>query len=285
MGGFDTHENQAIANKPSFGGHGCLLYHLSEAMHAFQEDLKGLGLEDRVLTFTFSEFGRQVAENGTYGTDHGSSAPVMVFGKGINPGVTGINPNLSNIQNNRLVGFDHDYRSILATILRDWFGANYGTQDVVGFYDESADILDLINGNYIDNNGNTIDFKADTSCDPTPDLDPPSGTGGPTNIRQLEADLVKLNISPNPATSEIQLKVKVDKLMPATLSFYSINGQWIRDEHLQLFTGDNSKKLLVSDLASGTYLLVLTANKGSAFSARHLGKNQIGDKIITTLYV
>ena len=35
------------------------------------------------MGLTFSEFGRQVAENGTYGTDHGSSAPMMVFGKGI----------------------------------------------------------------------------------------------------------------------------------------------------------------------------------------------------------
>ena len=178
IGGFDTHENQAIANKPSFGGHGCLLYHISEAVHAFQQDLKGLGLEDRVLTLTFSEFGRQVAENGTYGTDHGSTAPMMIFGKGVNGGVLGTNPNLSNLNNNKLVGYEYDYREVLATILMDWFGANYGTLDEVEFYEHAANKLPLINNNFVDNQGNVLDFAADPACDTTPDLDPPTGTGG-----------------------------------------------------------------------------------------------------------
>ena len=38
---------------------------------------------------TTSEFGRRVYENGSDGTDHGTSAPVMVFGSGVNGGFYG----------------------------------------------------------------------------------------------------------------------------------------------------------------------------------------------------
>jgi len=39
--------------------------------------LKLLGIEDRVLGMTFSEFGRQIASNASYGTDHGEAAPMF----------------------------------------------------------------------------------------------------------------------------------------------------------------------------------------------------------------
>ena len=123
IGGFDTHASQVVAGEPSMGSHAALLYHVSSAVKAFQDDLKLLGLEDRVATMTFSEFGRRAASNGSYGTDHGTSAPMFVFGKGVKPGIYGNNPDLSNLSRGNLRN-QFDYRQIFAAVLQDWMGAS-----------------------------------------------------------------------------------------------------------------------------------------------------------------
>lgn len=116
LGGFDTHAEQVESYDPTMGQHAALMYHIASAMKAFQDDLKARGLEDRVLTVTTSEFGRRVRANGSYGTDHGTGAPVMIFGKGVQPGVVGKVPNMS-LEN---VEMQYDYRQIYANLLRDW---------------------------------------------------------------------------------------------------------------------------------------------------------------------
>lgn len=271
IGGFDTHENQALINKPSFGGHGALLYHLSEAISAFMADLKELGLDDRVIGLTFSEFGRQVAENGTYGTDHGSSAPMIVFGKGVDGGVLGDNPDIINIRRNRLVGYDFDYRQVLSSVMMDWFGVNYGTLDVMEFYEHAVDLPEIVNSNFIDDQGNSVDFKADPSCDTTPNLTPPTGNGGnPTNISLFEEGEA-LNLWPNPASGPMKLSVHSDGMQPATAGIFDMSGKLIKEVKLRLFSGENTLDLDVSDLNEGTYLLHLLANQGSNFGSQRLG--------------
>ncbi len=123
IGGFDTHADQVVAGEPSMGHHAALLYHISSAVKAFQDDLKFLGLEDRVVTMTFSEFGRRAASNGSYGTDHGTAAPMFVFGKGVRPGVYGTNPDLSDLNRGNL-RHQFDYRQIFTAVLQDWMGAS-----------------------------------------------------------------------------------------------------------------------------------------------------------------
>jgi uncharacterized protein (DUF1501 family) len=59
IGGFDTHADQVESYDPTMGVHAALMYHISTAMKAFQEDLRAKGIEDRVLTVTTSEFGRR----------------------------------------------------------------------------------------------------------------------------------------------------------------------------------------------------------------------------------
>lgn len=116
IGGFDSHADQVEKDSPSMGGHAALMYHLSSAMKAFQDDLRARGLEDKVLTVTTSEFGRRIESNGSYGTDHGKGGPLFVFGKGVQPGVLGTVPNL----NEGNVEMQYDYRLIYANIMRDW---------------------------------------------------------------------------------------------------------------------------------------------------------------------
>ncbi len=134
IGGFDTHASQVESYDASMGTHAALLYHLSESLRAFQEDLKALGLEDRVLTVTMSEFGRRAASNGSWGTDHGTSAPLFVIGKHVNPGIIGVSPDLSNLERNNL-RMQHDYRQVYGAIMQDWMKGEDQVLQQTRFYD------------------------------------------------------------------------------------------------------------------------------------------------------
>jgi uncharacterized protein (DUF1501 family) len=115
MGGFDTHANQT-------GNHANLLSGVAQAIAAFQEDLKLLEIDDRVVLMTFSEFGRRVNQNGSGGTDHGTAAPLFVVGKNVYGGVYGNNPNLSDLDNNGDLKYQYDFRQLYATLLTQQIG-------------------------------------------------------------------------------------------------------------------------------------------------------------------
>lgn len=122
LGGFDTHANQVVAGDVTAGNHAQLLAQLSEAIAVFQEDLSLLGLEKRVIGMTFSEFGRRIRSNGAFGTDHGTAAPLVVFGSCVNAGIIGENPEISNnVDVQEGVAMQYDFRSVYGSILMDWF--------------------------------------------------------------------------------------------------------------------------------------------------------------------
>lgn len=123
VGGFDTHASQVESYDPTMGTHAALMYHISSAMKAFQDDLRARGLEDRVLTVTTSEFGRRIHSNGSYGTDHGTGGPMFIFGKGVQPGVVGNVPDLTKDN----VEMQFDYRQVYAGLLKDWMLVNEST--------------------------------------------------------------------------------------------------------------------------------------------------------------
>lgn len=112
QGGYDTHSNQA-------GAHTRLMAELGSALSAFTADLLAQGNFGRVLTMTFSEFGRRVAENASRGTDHGAAAPMFLLGGKIQPGIHGRAPDLQKLHNGDLV-HTIDFRSVYASILEKW---------------------------------------------------------------------------------------------------------------------------------------------------------------------
>jgi uncharacterized protein (DUF1501 family) len=121
-GGFDTHSSQVDTADTAVGTHAKLMARVSDAIKCFMDDLKGLGVDDRVIGFTFSEFGRRIKSNGSFGTDHGAAAPVLVFGKHVRGGIIGTNPTIAaNAKLNENVPYQYDFRSIYASILRQWF--------------------------------------------------------------------------------------------------------------------------------------------------------------------
>lgn len=122
MGGFDTHAGQVNGGNPLTGNHSGLLKQVSDAITAFMADLKFLGVSNRVLGMTFSEFGRRMQSNGSLGTDHGAAQPVFLFGESVKQGILGKNPDIPvNTQAIDNVPMQYDFRSVYSTILRDWF--------------------------------------------------------------------------------------------------------------------------------------------------------------------
>jgi uncharacterized protein (DUF1501 family) len=111
-GSFDTHTTQ----KPTQDR---LLATLSDALAAFYADLAAHGNDQRVLTMTFSEFGRRVGENASAGTDHGTAAPLFLMGSAVKGGVYGQHPSLDELDNGNL-RFTTDFRSVYATVLEKW---------------------------------------------------------------------------------------------------------------------------------------------------------------------
>ncbi len=114
--GFDTHSQQ----QP---GHAALLAELSGAIAAFQADLEGHGLGDRVMTATFSEFGRRVEENGSLGTDHGAASMLFAVTKEGKGGFYGAMPSLTDLTDGDLK-FTTDFRQVYAAWLENWLGVS-----------------------------------------------------------------------------------------------------------------------------------------------------------------
>ena len=144
LGGFDTHANQVDPNDSNeVGAHANLLQNLSDSIHGFQDDIEKMGLADRVIGMTFSEFGRRIVSNASTGTDHGSAAPLFMFGKNIKGGMSGSNPNIpanATVYDN--LPMEHDFRTIYASVLEKWFCLDAQTTDNVML--KEFDRLDVI---------------------------------------------------------------------------------------------------------------------------------------------
>ncbi len=137
-GGFDTHAAQVESGAPHTGDHAQRIAKVFECIKAFHQDLNNLGLGDKVVTLTFSEFGRRVHENGSFGTDHGSLAPLFVFGNAVQAGVVGTHFNIGNIDDGGKIDtateMRFDYRSVFRTALQDWLGISDGSIQSTSFH-------------------------------------------------------------------------------------------------------------------------------------------------------
>lgn len=153
IGGFDTHSTQVVASDKKTGSHANLLEKLSIGITAFQEDLRQRGVEDKVVGFTFSEFGRRANSNASAGTDHGVASPMFVFGSSIkrqsigrNPNIGGYSPTLPTDLNgtigNQDIKMQIDFRRIYWDILTDWFGRSKADATSL-FLNKSFDTVSL----------------------------------------------------------------------------------------------------------------------------------------------
>ncbi|MEM0963842.1 MAG: DUF1501 domain-containing protein [Bacteroidota bacterium] len=135
LDGFDTHAGQ-------LDQHPYLLRQLADTITAFYEDIGLTGDADRVLTLTFSEFGRRIEENGSAGTDHGASAPVFIVGPEVEGGLYGSAPDLGAPDPYGNLRHATDFRSVYATVLTRWLELD--ATDVEGALGEAYPVLDFL---------------------------------------------------------------------------------------------------------------------------------------------
>ena len=115
-GGWDTHANQGNATGQLANNLG----NLGRAIVQLQQDFSRPG--DVVVVM--SEFGRTASENGTRGTDHGYGNAMWLMGSRIDGGKwhgqwTGLAR--GNLNEARDVPAHHDYRAVLAQVMRGTF--------------------------------------------------------------------------------------------------------------------------------------------------------------------
>ncbi len=114
IGGFDTHANQGPA-------HARLLSSRAGGLAAFQADLAAHGHAGRVVTMTWSEFGRRVNENASAGTDHGMAGPMFLLGQAVRGGFHGEPSPLSRLSGGNL-GYTTDFRAVYSAVFEQWLG-------------------------------------------------------------------------------------------------------------------------------------------------------------------
>jgi uncharacterized protein (DUF1501 family) len=236
IGGFDTHADQTTSYDPTMGAHAALMYHISSAMKAFQDDLKNRGLEDSVLTVTTSEFGRRVHSNGSYGTDHGTGGPIMIFARGVQPGVVGVVPDMTKDN----IEMQFDYRQVYANLLKDWMQV-----------DENVLRNDIFFGDFIsgprDGGGN---------YEPLPLA---------SEVITGNADFIKkrfglMDCYPNPAQTTALIRFHVNHDIHVNLTLHDGGGKQVRTMANQTFEpGEHSVPVQVSGLKPGMYIYQLRA--------------------------
>jgi uncharacterized protein (DUF1501 family) len=142
LGGFDTHARQIDnQNDRLTGFHASLLGFFSDGVKAFYDDMAEHGLADQTLVMQWSEFGRRPEENNSVGTDHGTASTMFVIGDAVRGGLYGEQPSLAaaDLDTAGNMKFKVDFRSVYATVLDGWLGADsksvLGAQfENVGFF-------------------------------------------------------------------------------------------------------------------------------------------------------
>ena len=120
LGSFDTHQGQ-------LGTQAGLLKQLGEGIKAIKDASVELGRWQDTLIVTYCEFGRRAKENLSGGTDHGTANTQFVLGGAVKGGIKGMHPSLTQLTGEGNFVHNADYRSLYASLLRDWWGFS-GTQ-------------------------------------------------------------------------------------------------------------------------------------------------------------
>lgn len=236
IGGFDTHVSQAEESDPKTGKHAELLKQLSASIVAFQQDINELGLADRMMGVTFSEFGRRPKENENAGTDHGTVAPMFLFGKHVKTQVLGTNVDLSLVaqDDNDLVGLQTDYRSVFTSLIQDWLGAS------------NTIVTNTLFEDFLDKKAPVV--TTDAVVNPECYID----TYLATNVMSRTTGM---NVYPNPAENFIRFRLEYPRSTKAYLHVTDMSGKQIMNYQESIIQGVNDFELPTVHLIPGNYIL------------------------------
>jgi hypothetical protein len=223
LGGFDTHADQTSRHRN-------LMRTLAEAIDAFLRDLEASGMQEEVLVMTFSEFGRRVYQNASGGTDHGTAAPMLLFGSGLSGGLYGAHPSLDDLDSASNLKFTTDFRSVYSTVLTDWFGL------------PTADVSGVFGGEYPN-----LSFVS-------------RPTGVATESETLPGDVRLEQNYPNPFNPATRITFSLDRPAFVELEVYDAAGRRVSRLAARTFpAGRHEISFEAGSLPSGVYLYRLKA--------------------------
>jgi uncharacterized protein (DUF1501 family) len=122
MGGYDHH----AAQRPE---HDQFMTSVDNAIDHLFDNIKP-SLRSRVVLMTWSEFGRRPEANGAAGSDHGTANSLFVVGDAVKGGLYGEQPSLTKLDDRGNLRHQVDFRSVYATMLDGWLGAD--SREILG---------------------------------------------------------------------------------------------------------------------------------------------------------
>jgi uncharacterized protein (DUF1501 family) len=115
-GAWDSHADQATTI-------GRDVKNVFDTLLAFQRDLEGRGIADRVLVHVWTEFGRRPQENDG-GTDHGAAGTSFLIGSKASGQTIGAFPGLASLDPQSNLKVTSDFRGVYCSLLEQWFGVD-----------------------------------------------------------------------------------------------------------------------------------------------------------------
>jgi uncharacterized protein (DUF1501 family) len=112
LSSFDTHTGEQLDQN-------ALLAEVDAAIGAFITSIGAGSRANDVTVMIYSEFGRRVGSNASDGTDHGTSAPVLLIGNQVKGGLYGEQPPLGALDVNGNLQVTTDFRSVYGGLLHD----------------------------------------------------------------------------------------------------------------------------------------------------------------------
>ena len=257
FGGFDTHDTQVDSSDRTKGQHAALLQELNDAVTTFIKNLDASGLSDNVLAMTFSEFGRTIVSNGSNGTDHGTAAPLFIFGNKVDPTILGNNPYIpSNITWQDNLESEFDFRQVYTSLINQWMDVGSTTSKDVLYKD--FDELQIVGKEYIDTDNDGV-MDVNDNCPDTP-----------------EGSVVDLNgcVLFTLATNNYSVKTvsascigsnngKIEVSAQDTSYTYQVNISGVDTTYS--LSADNSHSLVIEDLEVGAYTINFTIDSQEGY--------------------
>jgi uncharacterized protein (DUF1501 family) len=117
LSSFDTHAGEQLDQNQ-------LLAEVDSAIGAFMTSIGTGTRSNDVTVMIYSEFGRRVMSNARDGTDHGTSAPVLLIGDSVKGGLYSEQPSLSKLDVNGNLQVTTDFRSVYGGLLHDVLGTS-----------------------------------------------------------------------------------------------------------------------------------------------------------------
>jgi len=257
IGGFDTHDTQVDQSDRTKGQHASLLKELNDAVTTFIKNLDASGHSDNVMTMTFSEFGRTIVSNGSNGTDHGTAAPLFVFGNKVDPKVLGANPliPINAVWQDNLAA-EFDFRQVYSSLINQWMGGGPTTSKDVLFKD--FDELQIVSKEYVDTDNDGV-MDINDNCPDTPE----------GSVVDLNGCVLFTLAANNYSVKSVSASCigsnngKIEVSAEDTSYTYQVNISGLDSTYS--LSADNNHSLVIEDLEVGVYTINFTIDSQEGY--------------------